>query len=287
MSRRLLCVFYYPPPGTVAHDGAQRCNSHLPKFEAKQTPRVYYSDHLVHSLSVYFKRSTSNLFKMNEAGVEMKNPRLAGLSLDEVTKFIKERESYELAVQDKNTGVPAARKIIAVSVKASVDPSLLLLIAEMELETPANEITDEDLWTWLKKKANVQLRKNEQPFKTIFKEIRINNSLRGAASRIDDLWKQWYTVREKYQVSDEFATSKGKKLFRSQMASKLWPDKVRKRVEDKLEDVDQLSRDIRQSDKKFYDYVKSVTEEVERVFLTSEDFPKRGRSGDDVLNPRL
>src|SRR6185369_15641962 len=105
------------------------------------------------------------------------------------------RESSELAVNDKKTGVPERRRIIPVSDKASLDRSFLLLIAEMELEMPVDEITDEDLNAWLKLKACQQLKQLEQPFKVIFKEINMNKSLREASSRIDDLWRQWYHVR--------------------------------------------------------------------------------------------
>ena len=45
---------------------------------------------------------------MNESGVEIKNPRLTSLALDDVTKFIKERESYSIAVKDKNTAVQSS-----------------------------------------------------------------------------------------------------------------------------------------------------------------------------------
>ena len=131
--------------------------------------------------------------------------------------------------------------------------------------------------------------KSDQHKKVLFDNVRMDTSWKSAAARIDDLWRQWYEVRANNQVQHEFATVKGKKIFRTQMAAKLFPDKVRSRVQAKLEDVDQLAQEIRDDDKKFYDYVRGVAEEVERVFLTQIDHPKRERSdtlGNDPGNNR-
>ena len=226
---------------------------------------------------------------MNELGVELKNPRLKTLTLEDIQIFIKDRESYDRAVRDKNTGVPVNRRIIPVSVKASVDQHILELVGDMHLEKDVDQVTSEELWEWLKNRAHQQLVKSDQPKKVLFDKIRMGTSLKSAAARIDNLWRQWYEVRANNQEQHEFATAKGKKIFRTQMAAKLFPDKVRSRVQAKLEDADQLAQEIRDDDKKFYDYVRGVAEEVERVFLTQIDHPKRERSdtsGNDPGNNR-
>src|SRR5690349_17610043 len=111
---------------------------------------------------------------MNELGVELKNPRLKTLTLEDIQGFIKDRESYDRAVRDKNTGVPANRKIIPVSVKASIDQHILELIADMHLEKDVEQVSNAELWEWLKSRAHQQLVKSDQPKKVLFDKIRMD-----------------------------------------------------------------------------------------------------------------
>jgi hypothetical protein len=76
------------------------------------------------------------------------------------------------------------------------------------------------------------------------------------------LWSQWYAVRKKYERSCE--------LFRKEMVGHLWLNAVEERVKRKLEGFDLEADQIRQDDKKFFDSVKTVVEENERVLGVSK-----------------
>jgi hypothetical protein len=199
---------------------------------------------------------------MNDNGVEIQAPKLNVLDLDEISKFLHDRESYEMAVNDKNAGVRADRRIIPISIKVSIQLSLLKMIAEMELKEEVDNLDDEALIEFLQNKAHASLSQQAAPYLTIFKEIEIKKELKSATARIDDLWAQWFNVREKYSVRTEFMTERGKKVFRDQMVKKLWQEEgVMQRVKDKLKDVDQEATNIRSSDKTFFLYVNQVAEE--------------------------
>ena len=212
---------------------------------------------------------------MNESGLEMRAPQLLNLSVKSVSSFVEARRAYDLAVQDKNATVPAARRIIPISLKASMQPSLLHMICDMEMEVDFDDLTEEDLWDYLTQKCSHQLKMSEAPMKSIFAEISLNMSIKDANSRIIDLWRQWYEVKEKYQVAADFATDKGKKLLRQSMVSKLWPANVKTRVFNKLRDVDAEAERIRNSDKEFFDYVVRIASEQERSFSFNGSGNKR------------
>jgi predicted metallo-beta-lactamase superfamily hydrolase len=72
----------------------------------------------------------------------------------------------------------------------------------------------------------------------------------------------------------EFNTERGRKLFRKEMVEHLWPNAVKERVKRKLEGLDLEADEIQQDDKKFFEFVKTVVEENERVFGVS----KKGNS---------
>jgi hypothetical protein len=202
---------------------------------------------------------------MNVAGVEISAPLLSGLDADEVVQYLSLRRIYENAVKDKNVGVPASKRIIPVTLKATVPWSLLQFICEMELGIEVDALTDEMLRSFLETRSRSKI-DNLDGVVTVFKEININTKISSASARIADLFAQWYLIKEKYKITNEFNTSEGKKVFRREMASKLWPTFVKNRVEKKLKDLDAMAEKIRSDDREFYKYVESVALENERSF---------------------
>ena len=149
------------------------------------------------------------------------------------------------------------------------------MICDMEMEVDFDDLTEEDLWDYLTQKCSHQLKMSEAPMKSIFAEITLNMSTKDANSRTIDLWRQWYEVKEKYQVAADFATDKGKKLLRQSTVSKLWPANVKTRVFNKLRDVDAEAERIRNSDKEFFDYMVRIASEQERSFSFNGSGNKR------------
>jgi hypothetical protein len=142
------------------------------------------------------------------------------------------------AVQDKNTGVTASKRIVPISVKASVDPRFLSFICVFELKKNVDEVTDQEILDYLGNMGSEVLKEADATRRGVFKEIRIKQSIQGAVARIADLWTQWDTVEKKYKLQEEFQTSEGKKLFRKEMAKALWPASLKNRVERKLKGLD-------------------------------------------------
>jgi hypothetical protein len=125
------------------------------------------------------------------------------------------------------------------------------------------------------------LKKEDASLTSIFQELKFDRSIPDACDRIADLWSQWYSLRKKYQVADEFATERGRKLFRKEMSSRLWPSNVKERVLAKLEGLDKEANEIREDDRNFFDFVVLVAEENQRVFKASnmEKQPRKFESG--------
>jgi hypothetical protein len=144
------------------------------------------------------------------------------------------------------------------------------MICEMELErvSPAN-VSDFVLKKFLEQRAGEILRKEDATLTTIFQGLKFDSGIPDACDRIADFWSQWYTIRKKYQVTEEFSSERGRKIFRKEMTSRLWPPSVRERVQAKLEGLDRQANEIREDDKKFFDYVVSVAEENQHVFKAS------------------
>src|SRR5204863_7582098 len=122
------------------------------------------------------------------------------------------------------------------------------------------------LCDYLTLKCSHRLKISDARMKSSVAEITLNMSIKDSNSGIIELWRQWYEVKEKYQVAADFATDKGKKLLRQSMVSKLWPANVKTRVFNKLRDADAEAERIRNSDKEFFDYVVRIASEQERSF---------------------
>jgi hypothetical protein len=71
---------------------------------------------------------------MNVHGLEVDSTVLNGLETDQINTFLRKRAGY------KNTGVTALKRIVPISVKASIDPSLLSLICMFELKKYVDSI---------------------------------------------------------------------------------------------------------------------------------------------------
>jgi hypothetical protein len=134
------------------------------------------------------------------------------------------------------------------------------MLCELELNgVNPNEVTDEELKNFLSSRAGLILRKGDATLISIFKELAYDMKIADAADRVADFWSQWYAIRKKYNVSEEFNTERGRAVFRKQMSDRLLPVFVKERVQSAEAEA------IRIDDKKFFDYVREVAEESQRV----------------------
>jgi hypothetical protein len=208
---------------------------------------------------------------MPETMIELPAPMLRKFSTAEISEFLNARQAYERAVEDKNS-FSRGPKVSGRSMRASIDPAILEMICELELEGEnPEEITDEELRDFLESRAGLMLRKGDATLESIFRDLKFDSKILDAADRIADFWSQWYAVRKRYNVVEEFATERGKKLFRKEMTDRLWPKTVRERVKRKLKGLDSEAEEIRTDDKKFFEFVKEVAEEDQRVFKDSRN----------------
>jgi hypothetical protein len=113
------------------------------------------------------------------------------------------------------------------------------------------------------------LRKEDATLTSIFQELKFDSGIPDASDRIADFWSQWYSIRKKYQVTEEFASERGRKIFRKEMTSRIWPSAVKERVQAKLEGLDKQANEIREDDKMFFNFVVAVAEENQRAFRAS------------------
>jgi hypothetical protein len=154
----------------------------------------------------------------------------------------------------------------------------------MELEVSVEEVTDEMLITYLKEAGRKQIKQDKKDIRVIFDEINIDKSITKASERINNLWTQWYKVKRKYQIQEEFESRKGKKAFREAMISKLWPSAVKDEVSQTLEGLDEDAELIRQDDKAFFKHVQEVAIANERSYL-SQKKNKQNHSRNDPKSP--
>ena len=138
--------------------------------------------------------------EMNDNGTEVKNPSLLGLESEEVNNFFIRREKYDRAVQEKKAGPSLERRVIKISIKTSIEESVLSLICELHLQIPEDEVTDDQLWAFLKDKCNQRLLESDEPIVSVFDEIDIDRSIKEAGARIENLWSHWYKIRGKYKL---------------------------------------------------------------------------------------
>ena len=61
-----------------------------------------------------------------------------------------------------------------ISIKTSIEESVLSLICELQLQIPEDEVTDDQLWAFLKDKCNQRLLESDEPIVSVFDEIDID-----------------------------------------------------------------------------------------------------------------
>ena len=200
----------------------------------------------------YIKYNSYFFFVMNAAGVEVGNPVLEVLSVPTVVEFLQERKRYLLAIEDKNTGVSESAKIKPISLKASVTSNLLEMICEMELSVSVDQLTNELLEEYLSLVVSTSKADSDHSLCYVFEEIEINKDIKDVKFRIGDLWHQFIAAKNKYKVKDQFSSKKGKKIFRREMAKKLWPNSLKWAVQEVLDGISERSTEIKNDDKAFY-----------------------------------
>ena len=62
---------------------------------------------------------------MNALGVEVSAPYLKTTSMEVISNFLHERERYDRAVYEKNSDMPASKRIVPVTIKSSIAPDVL------------------------------------------------------------------------------------------------------------------------------------------------------------------
>ena len=174
---------------------------------------------------------------MNEAGVEIVAPMLEKFSNEDILRFMESRRRYLRAIRDKNNGTSKTRHITPLSLVASVKESIIETICDMHMDAEPHELTDEMLQNKLEEMSGCSRDSGDHQMQFVFKDIVMDRSIRDPGMRISDLWSQWYEARKKYRVKDQFKEKKGKKIFRREMTSKLWPDSLQWQVDEALKGI--------------------------------------------------
>jgi hypothetical protein len=144
------------------------------------------------------------------------------------------------------------------------------MLWDLEFERISKEdVSDAELKNFMERRAGNILKKEDATLTSIFHELKLDQTIPDACDQIAGLWSQWYAIRNKCQVAYEFATERGRKRFRKEIAAKHWPSDVKERVLAKLEGLDKEANDIREDDRNFFDFVVLVAEESQIVFKAS------------------
>jgi hypothetical protein len=84
------------------------------------------------------------------------------------------------------------------------------MLCELELNgVNPSEVSDEELKSFLSCRAGLIHRKRDATLISIFKELAYDMKIADAADRVADFWSQWYAIRKKYNVAEEFKESMG------------------------------------------------------------------------------
>jgi hypothetical protein len=77
-----------------------------------------------------------------------------------------------------------------ISIKTSIEESVLSLICELQLQIPEDEVMDDQLWAFLKYTRSQRLLESDEPIVSVFDEIDIERFIKEAGARIDNLRSQ-------------------------------------------------------------------------------------------------
>jgi hypothetical protein len=150
---------------------------------------------------------------MNE-NTDISAPALLKFSTEAIEKFLNAREAYERGIADKNTLLPANKKLSGRSIRSSIEPSILEMLCDLEFDRISKEdVSDAELKSFMERRAGNILKKEDATLTSIFHELKLDQTIPDACDRIADLWSQWYAIRKKYQVAEEFATERGRKRW--------------------------------------------------------------------------
>ena len=77
------------------------------------------------------------------------DPRLQSLHAPDIRVFLKERELYCREVEEHNLRLDEGDAVVPVRIKHSMDPSMLDIICDYELDEPKDNVSDEMLMEFL------------------------------------------------------------------------------------------------------------------------------------------
>jgi hypothetical protein len=128
---------------------------------------------------------------MNEEIQDLNAPVLLKFSTQAIARFLNSREAYERGLADKNSLLPANKKLSGRSIRSSIEPSILEMICEMELEgVSTGNVSDSVLKKFLGQRAGEILRKEDATLTSIFQELKFDSGIPDACDRIADFWSQ-------------------------------------------------------------------------------------------------
>jgi hypothetical protein len=105
----------------------------------------------------------------------------------DISTFLNARAAYERELEDKNALLRSNQKIPSRSIRASIDPAVLEMLCELELNgINPNEVFDEELKNFLSSRAGFILRKGDATLISIFKEPAYDMKIADAADTVAD-----------------------------------------------------------------------------------------------------
>ena len=181
-------------------------------------------------------------------------PRLQSLHAPDIRVFLKERELYCREVEEHNLRLDDGDAVVPVRVKHSMDPSMLDIICDYELDEPKDTVSDEVLMEFLRGRVVDTLKETQLlDFEERLRDHLVTDTSKATCvSYMMMLWACAEAFKTSHQVHDLLKDKKSFERFRNIFIESIAISKLKSRVTLMVKGFSTESKAARKSMKGFY-----------------------------------